>query len=142
MKKILLAIMLCLTPTLVASTITKLDIIKTVEHQRQLVHEAERQASTAKAELLVVQEAINTQTAKLHDTESRLAVTIKERDSALHHLNLLLLIASTAIAFFVSILSLQFVAFLPPQWVAYKLMIVAGVGIAAEGIAWAILGHL
>jgi len=95
MKRTLLALMLLTTPSMVATTITKADIIATVQHQRKLVHQAQADADLAKKELIVVQDAINAQTAKLHDTENRLAIVTKERDSALHHLHLLLSICSS-----------------------------------------------
>ena len=142
MKRILLALMLLTTPTMVATTITKADIIKTVEHQRQLVHEAQANAEVAKKELVVVQDAINAQTAKLHDTETRLAVTTKERDSALHHLHLLLFICSSlagAIGFLVAI---RFASFLPPNLLPYELLFASGIGIITGGITWVSLGHL
>ena len=142
MKRILLALMLLTTPTMVATTITKADIIKTVEHQRQLVHEAQANAEVAKKELVVVQDAINAQTAKLHDTETRLAVTTKERDSALHHLHLLLFICSFlagAIGFLVAI---RFASFLPPNLLPYELLFASGIGIITGGITWVSLGHL
>ncbi len=142
MKRILLALMLLTTPTMVATTITKADIIKTVEHQRQLVHEAQANAEVAKKELVVVQDAINAQTAKLHDTETRLAVTTKERDSALHHLHLLLSICSSlagAIGFLVAI---RFASFLPPNLLPYELLFASGIGIITGGITWVSLGHL
>ena len=142
MKRTLLALMLLTTPSMVATTITKADIIATVEHQRKLVHEAQNQADIAKKELIVVQDAINAQTAKLHDTEARLAVVTKERDSALHHLHLLLSICSSlagAIGFLVAI---RFASFLPPNLIAYEFLFASGIGIVVGGLAWAILGHL
>lgn len=142
MKRTLLAIILLTTPSMVATTITKADIIATVEHQRKLVHEAQNQADIAKKELIVVQDAINAQTAKLHDTEARLAIVTKERDSALHHLHLLLSICSSlagAIGFLVAI---RFASFLPPNLIAYEFLFASGIGIVVGGLAWAILGHL
>jgi len=142
MKRTLLALMLLTTPSMVATTITKADIIATVEHQRKLVHQAQADADLAKKELVVVQDAINAQTAKLHDTENRLAIVSKERDSALHHLNLLLSICSSlagAIGFLVAI---RFASFLPPNLIAYEFLFASGMGIVVGGLAWAILGHL
>jgi hypothetical protein len=127
---------------MVATTITKADIIATVEHQRKLVHQAQADADLAKKELVVVQDAINAQTAKLHDTENRLAIVSKERDSALHHLHLLLSICSSlagAIGFLVAI---RFASFLPPNLIAYEFLFASGIGIVFGGLAWAILGHL
>jgi len=142
MKRTLLALMLLTTPSMVATTITKADIIATVEHQRKLVHDAQNQADIAKKELIVVQDGINAQTAKLHDTEARLAIVTKERDSALHHLHLLLSICSSlagAIGFMVAI---RFASFLPPNLIAYEFLFASGIGIVVGGLAWAILGHL
>jgi hypothetical protein len=142
MKRTLLALMLLTTPSMVATTITKADIIATVEHQRKLVHQAQADADLAKKELVVVQDAINAQTAKLHDTENRLAIVSKERDSALHHLHLLLSICSSlagAVGFLVAI---RFASFLPPNLIAYEFLFASGVGIVVGGLAWAILGHL
>ena len=142
MKRILLALMLLTTPTMVATTITKADIIKTVEHQRQLVHEAQANAEVAKKELVVVQDAINAQTAKLHDTETRLAVTTKERDSALHHLHLLLSICSSLAGAFGFLVAIRFASFLPPNLLPYELLFASGIGIITGGITWVSLGHL
>jgi len=142
MKRTLLALMLLTTPTMVATTITKADIIKTVEHQRELVHQAQADAAIAKQELIVVQDAINAQTAKLHETEAKLGVVTKERDNALHHLHLLLLIASTLAGASAGLFAMRFVSFLPPNLIAYELLFASGIGIITGGITWVSLGHL
>jgi len=143
MKNILLAVMILTTPVgAIASTISKADIIATVEHQRKLAHQAQVDAAAAKQELLVVQSAIDAQTAKLHETETKLDIVTKERDSALHHLHMLLLIASSLAGGFGFLLALRFVSILPPNLIAYEFLFASGIGIVTGGITWAILGHL
>lgn len=142
MKHLLLATMILTTPAMVASTITKADIIKTVEHQRELVHQAEADAAIAKQELAIVQSAIDAQTAKLHETEAKLGVVTKERDNALHHLHTLLLISSTLAGACAGLFALRFASFLPPNMIAYELLFASGIGIVTGGITWGVLGHL
>ena len=145
MKKIALAIMLCGIPAINASTITKDDIIATVEHQRRLVHEAQADAATAKAELQVVQDAINAQTAKLHETETQLSVTKKELSDAKSHLNKLLLLCSSLVGFIVFAgiqrFSSVLLSFYPPA-LAADWFISIGSGAVAGAIAWQFLAHL
>jgi hypothetical protein len=142
MKRTLLALMLLTTPSMVATTITKADIIATVEHQRRLVHQAQADAELAKKELVVVQDAINAQTAKLHDTEVKLDVASKERDNALHHLHMLLFIASSLTGAIAVLIAMRFSSFLPPNLLAYEFLFSSGIGIVVGGITWAVLSHL
>ena len=145
MKKAFLSFMLLTTPAMVASTITKQDIIKTVEHQRELVHQAEQEAATAKQELVVVQDAITAQTAKLHETQQELAVTKKELSDAKHHFHLLLLLCSSLIGFVVFAgiqrFSTSLLAFYPPA-LASDWIISISSGVLAGVIAWQFLAHL
>ena len=142
MKKLALAILLCGIPAIEASTISKADIIATVQHQRRLVHEAQADAAIAKADLVAVQFAIDTQTAKLHQTENQLSVVTKERDSALHHLHMLLLISSSLAGGCAFLLALRFASILPPTLIAYEFLFSSGIGIVVGGLTWSILGHL
>lgn len=145
MKRILLALMLLTTPTMVATTITKADIIKTVEHQRQLVHEAQVDAEIAKKELVVVQEAINTQTAKLHETEAELNIARKELSDVRKHFNMLLFLCSSLIGILVFSIIQRFssilLAFYPPA-LASNWLISIGSGAIAGTIAWQFLARL
>jgi len=145
MKNLVLAILFVMAVSVQAATITKNDILKTIEHQRQLVHQAQDEATAAKNELQVVQDAVNTQTAKLHDTENRLDVATKELASAKHHLHMLLLICSSLIGFLVFAGVIRFsstlLAFYPPA-LAEAWLISATAGIIAGGAAWSLLGHL
>jgi len=125
--------------------ITKSDIIATVEHQRKLVHEAQADAAIAKQELVVVQEAINTQTAKLHETQNQLDITRKELSDAKSHFNKLLLLCSTLIGFVVFAGIQKFssilLAFYPPA-LASDWFISIGSGVVAGAIAWQFLARL
>jgi hypothetical protein len=129
----------------IASTITKADIIKTVEHQRQLVHQAQADAAIAKQELVVVQDAINSQTAKLHETEASLDIARKELSDVRHRFHILLtlfsclvgLLAFSIVQRFSSIL----LAFYPPA-LAFDWAISITVGIVAGGASSWLLGHL
>jgi len=145
MKYLLLATMILTTPAMVASTITKADIIKTVEHQRELVHQAEADAAIAKQELIVVQEAINAQTAKLRDTQAELAITKKQLSDEKAHFNKLLLLCSTLIGFVVFAgiqrFSSVLLAFYPPA-LASDWFISIGSGVVAGAIAWQFLARL
>jgi len=145
MKRIALAILFVMAVGVQATTITKNDIIKTIEHQRQLVHQAQDEASAAKQELVVVQEAVNAQTAKLHNTENQLDITRKELSDVRHHFHLLLLICSSCIGFIVFASIQRFssilLAFYPPA-LASDWFISIGAGIVAGGVAWSLLGHL
>lgn len=145
MNKLALAILFVMAVAVQATTITKNDIIKTIEHQRQLVHQAQDQATAAKNELAVVQDAVNTQTAKLHDTENKLNVATKELSTAKHHLHMLLLICSGLVGFiaFAGVLrfSSTLLAFSPPA-LAEAWLISVGAGFIAGGAAWSLLGHL
>jgi len=145
MKKLALAIILCGIPSIYASTITKVDIIATVEHQRRLVHEAQADAATAKAELGVVQEAINEQTAKLHETETQLSVTKKELSDEKNHFNKLLLLCSSLVGLIVFAgiqrFSSVLLSFYPPA-LAADWFISIGSGAVAGIVAWQFLAHL
>ena len=145
MNKLALAILFVMAVAVQATTITKNDIIKTIEHQRQLVHQAQDQATAAKNELAVVQDAVNTQTAKLHDTENKLDVATKELSTAKHHLNMLLLLCSTLIGFIVFTSVQRFssvlLSFYPPA-IAESWLIALGLGIISGGVSWSLLGHL
>ena len=145
MKYLILAMILTVPAGAIASNISRSDIIATVEHQRKLAHEAQAEATTAKQELIVIQDAINTQTAKLHDTENRLDIAQKELSTTKHHLHLLLLLCSSligAIAFVViQRYSSILLAFYPPA-LAADWFVSIGSGIIAGGAAWIVLGHL
>ena len=145
MKKFILAFMIVTTPGLIASTITKSDILATIQHQRELVRQSIRDAEIAKQELAVVQDAINSQTAKLHETEQQLAVVKKERDDARRHLHILALLCATlvglSVASFIQRFSSVLLAFYPPALAANGLISI-GAGIVAGSAAWLLLEHL
>jgi len=143
MKKLLLLAMILTTPAMVASTITKADIIATVEHQRRLTHEAQNEAELAKKELAVVQSAIDAQAGELNKAKKDLAVANASRDYWKKVAERLLFALSLAAGILAGLVFFQFstiiITTIYPPALPFSILISIGVGVITFGATWAVL---
>jgi len=143
MKKLFLVIMLLSTPGMVATTITKADIIATVEHQRRLTHEAQDEAALAQKELAVVQSAIDAQAEELNKAKKDLVVIKESRDYWKKVAERLLFALSLTAGILAGLVFFQFstaiITSIYPPALPFSILISVGIGVATFGAVWAIL---
>jgi len=135
--------MLLSTPGMVATTITKADIIATVEHQRRLTHEAQDEAALAQKELAVVQSAIDAQAEELNKAKKDLVVIKESRDYWKKVAERLLFALSLTAGILAGLVFFQFstaiITSIYPPALPFSILISVGIGVATFGAVWAIL---
>jgi len=132
-----------------AETISKHDIVLTVEHLRQLAIQSQAQAAQAKSELGVVQSKADALAKdrdwwKNDDAAQKEALDKSEiaRKKIAHTAHLLLLVASGLAFGFVFSLGSRFAAFIPLQLQPYAIALELAAGAMAFGFTWFTLSHL
>jgi hypothetical protein len=146
MRNFLLLLMLLTTPSMVASTITKSDIIATIEHQRRLVQQAQDAATEAKEQLVLVQNSIK-------QKDDQISTLTKENIGLNNSLKKWKAIAekllfgiSLAAGIIVGIVFFQFstiiITSIYPPALPFSILISFGVGATIFSAVWASLVHL
>jgi hypothetical protein len=143
MKIPFLVFMILTTPAMVATTITKQDIIATVEHQRRITHQAQDEAALAKKELAVVQSAIDAQAGELNKAKKDLAVVTSSRNYWKKVAERLLFALSLTAGILAGLVFFQFstaiITSIYPPALPFSILISIGVGVATFAATWATL---
>jgi hypothetical protein len=146
MKKLLLLVMLLTTPAMVASTISKQDIIQTIEHERKLAHQAEDAAKQAKEELVAIQATLDSKDAEISKQAQQIKSISASRDYWKRVAERLLFALSLTAGIIAGLVFFQFstiiITRIYPPALPFSILISIAVGAITFGSVWAALVHL